>query len=105
VCVLHQHAHHLPRHAGADGSVNAWAVQPQHLEPAHAPEAGASAQAAARWAAVVDDASLVSELRDYFDYAQVRIQGEDYSGPRRLSGEWAGGLAVTLGAGTQQAER
>jgi hypothetical protein len=46
-------------------------VLPQHLDRC-GPGGDVNGQAGgSRWPAVLDDPGLVSELRDFFDYAQV----------------------------------
>jgi hypothetical protein len=77
--------------AGADGTLCIWDVNTSVLDPVAPGADGAvvaesSAAAAARWAAVLDDQQLLQDLRDYFDYAQIRTQGESCMEPRARAG-------------------
>lgn len=71
-----------------------WDISTEALEGA----AVVSAARPDRWARVLDDDDLLEDMRDYFCYAQIKAQGEEYIQERHIPGGWCGlfgfGLAL-----------
>ncbi|MEW5317091.1 MAG: hypothetical protein WDW38_008421 [Sanguina aurantia] len=68
--------------AGNDGTLHMWDVSTEALEAA----AAVSAARPDRWARVLDDDDLLEDMRDYFCYAQIKAQGEEYIQERHIPG-------------------
>lgn len=77
---------------GPDGTLAAWSVSTLALEAQAKAAAAAHDEAGGRWAAVLDNAELLEQLRDFFYYAQIRAQGEDTMEPRNIPGVCVGGM-------------
>ncbi|KAJ9526919.1 hypothetical protein QJQ45_017710 [Haematococcus lacustris] len=68
--------------AGADGILNMWDVATYRLES----QAAASSSGPGHWERVLGSQSLLSDLQDYFSYAQIKAQGEEAMGERHITG-------------------
>ncbi|KAL6765212.1 WD40-repeat-containing domain protein [Haematococcus lacustris] len=67
---------------GADGILNMWDVATYRLES----QAAASSSGPGHWERVLGSQSLLSDLQDYFSYAQIKAQGEEAMGERQITG-------------------
>eukprot|EP00798_Chlamydomonas_sp_ICE-L_P020374 gene20374-27144_t len=77
---------------GTGGDLNMWDISTGVLEQS----AAASEKENGRWEALVGDAELLSDMKDYFYFAQIKAQGEDSMAPRGISGKVAVSMVPEL---------
>lgn len=70
---------------GSDGIINMWDVQPEALGASSSPKA--AAKDGGIWASVLDDPQLLSDIKDFFYFAQIQAQGEDSVESRQITGK------------------